>query len=332
VPLLEIVSEPDMHSVPEVYAYATSIREILRYLGVNSGDMEKGVLRFEANVSVRLRGTETLGTRTEIKNLNSFRALVRASQYEIERQTAVLESGGRIVQETLGWDAARGVTFSQRSKEQAHDYRYFPEPDLPPLAIDRAWVDEVAARQPELPASKYARFTTELGLTENDARILVAERALADYFEAAVKAYGGDPSAVSKWVVGELAYLMNRAGVGIENVKVAPEALAALVTLLTKGTINQNGAKDVLDTMFETGRSPDSIVKEKGLVQISDTDQLAAVVAQVLAEHPGEVQSYLAGKDPLLQWFMGQVMKATRGRAKPPTVLSLLREMLADRE
>ncbi|MCJ7550954.1 MAG: Asp-tRNA(Asn)/Glu-tRNA(Gln) amidotransferase subunit GatB [Anaerolineae bacterium] len=332
VPLLEIVSEPDMHSVSEAYAYATSIREILRYLGVNSGDMEKGVLRFEANVSVRLRGTEKLGTRTEIKNLNSFRALVRASQYEIERQTAVLESGGRIVQETLGWDEARGVTFSQRSKEQAHDYRYFPEPDLPPLAIDRAWVDEIAARQPELPAAKYTRFATDLGLTENDARILVAERALADYFEAAVSAYDGDPSAVSKWVVGELAYLMNRDGVGIENVKVTPEALAALVVLVTKGTVNQNGAKDVLDAMFETGRAPESIVKEKGLVQISDSDQLAAVVAQVLAEHPDEVQSYLGGKDSLLQWFMGQVMKATRGRAKPPTVLSLLREQLVDRE
>jgi len=227
VPLLEIVSEPDMHSVSEAHAYATSIREILRYLGVNSGDMEKGVLRFEANVSVRLRGTETLGTRTEIKNLNSFRALVRASQYEIERQIAVLESGGSIVQETLGWDAARGVTFPQRSKEQAHDYRYFPEPDLPPLAIDRAWVDEIAARLPELPAAKYARFTTELGLAENDARILVAERALADYFETAATAYDGDPSAVSKWVVGELSYLMNRDGVGIEDVKVSPEALAA---------------------------------------------------------------------------------------------------------
>jgi len=332
VSLVEIVSEPDMHSGAEAHAYATSIRDILRYLGVNSGDMEKGVLRFEANVSVRLRGTETLGTRTEIKNLNSFRALVRSSQYEIERQIAVLASGGRIVQETLGWDEARGVTFSQRSKEQAHDYRYFPEPDLPPLAIDRAWVDEIAARQPELPAAKYARFTTELGLAENDARILVAERAVADYFEAAVTVYGGDPSVVSKWVVGELAYLMNRDSLMIEDVKVTPEALAALVTLLTKGTINQNGAKAVLGTMFETGRAPESIVKEKGLVQISDTDQLAAVVAQVLAEHPDEVQSYLAGKDSLLQWFMGQVMKATRGRAKPPTVLALLREKLADRE
>ncbi|MBN1248321.1 MAG: Asp-tRNA(Asn)/Glu-tRNA(Gln) amidotransferase subunit GatB [Anaerolineae bacterium] len=330
VPLLEIVSEPDMHSVAAAHAYAAAIREILRYLGVNSGDMEKGVLRFEANVSVRPAGSEVLGTRTEIKNLNSFRALTRAAEYEIERQIAVLESGGEIVQETLGWDDVRGVTFSQRSKEQAHDYRYFPEPDLPPLYIDSAWVEEVRAELPELPATKHERFVTEMGLSENDARILVGERALADYFEAAVDAHGGDPEAVSKWVVGELSYLMNREGIGIEGVKVTPEALAELVSLVEKGTINQNSAKDVLGTMFETGKAPDIIVKEKGLVQISDADQLAQIVDKVLAEHPDLVQSYLEGKENLLQWFMGQVMRETRGRAKPPVVLDLLRGRLQD--
>ena len=330
VPLLEIVSEPDMHSVDAAHAYGAAIREILRYLGVNSGDMEKGVLRFEANVSVRPLGSETLGTRTEIKNLNSFRALTQAAAYEIERQIAVLEVGGTVIQETLGWDEVRGVTFSQRSKEEAHDYRYFPEPDLPPLHVDRAWVEEVRAQLPELPAAKYARFTEEVGLSENDARILVGERALADYFESALEAYGGDPDAVSKWVVGELSFLMNRAGVAIEEVKVAPASLAALVKLVEKGTINLNSGKEVLGAMFETGKAADAIVKEKGLVQISDADQLAQIVDQLLADHPDEVQSYRDGKTNLLQWFMGQVMRETRGRAKPPVVLGLLRDRLQE--
>ncbi|MGC9350276.1 MAG: Asp-tRNA(Asn)/Glu-tRNA(Gln) amidotransferase subunit GatB [Anaerolineae bacterium] len=331
VPLLEIVSEPDMHSVAEAHAYATAIREILRYLEVNTGDMEKGVLRFEANVSVRPRGSDTLGTRTEIKNLNSFRALTRAAEYEIERQITVLESGGEIVQETLGWNEALGVTFSQRGKEHAHDYRYFPEPDLPPLKVDEAWVDEVRVALPELPGAKLARFVATYGLPAHDARLLVSERPLADYFEATVEAYDGDPTSISKWIVGELAYLMNREGVGIEDVRVRPAALAHLVSLVDKGTINQNSAKDVLGEMFETGKAPDAIVKEKGLVQISDEDALAQVVDQVLAENPDEVQSYIEGKTSVIQWFMGQVMRLTRGRAQPQTVLQLLREKLEAR-
>ncbi len=331
VPLLEIVSEPDMHSAAAALAYATKIREILRYLGVNSGDMERGVLRFEANVSVRRRGSQTLGTRTEIKNLNSFRALVRASEYEIARQIEVVESGGVVVQETLGWDEARGVTVTQRSKEHAHDYRYFPEPDLPPLAIDDTWIEEVRQSLPELPDAKYRRFVAAYGLPENDARILVEDVALADYFEAAVRGYGGKAVSVSKWVVGELAYLMNRDGIAIERVRVAPESIASLVKLLDAGTISQSSAKDVLGTMFESGRAPEAIVKEKGLVQISDQDQLAQVVDQVLADHPEEVTAYLEGRESLLQWFMGQVMRATRGRAQPQTVLGLLRAKLEAR-
>lgn len=331
VPLLEIVSEPDMHSAAAALAYATKIREILRYLGVNSGDMERGVLRFEANVSVRPRGSQTLGTRTEIKNLNSFRALVRASEYEIARQIEVVESGGVVVQETLGWDEARGVTVTQRSKEHAHDYRYFPEPDLPPLAIDDTWIEEVRQSLPELPDAKYRRFVAAYGLPENDARILVEDVALADYFEAAVRGYGGKAVSVSKWVVGELAYLMNRDGIAIERVRVAPESIASLVKLLDAGTISQSSAKDVLGTMFESGRAPEAIVKEEGLVQISDQDQLAQVVDQVLADHPEEVTAYLEGRESLLQWFMGQVMRATRGRAQPQTVLGLLRAKLEAR-
>ncbi|MGC9467453.1 MAG: Asp-tRNA(Asn)/Glu-tRNA(Gln) amidotransferase subunit GatB [Anaerolineae bacterium] len=328
VPLLEIVSEPDMHSIAAAYAYATKIRALLRYLGVNSGDMEKGVLRFEANVSVRLRGVQTLGTRTEIKNLNSFRALTRAIEYEIVRQVRALEAGEAIVQETLGWDEARGATYSQRTKEYAHDYRYFPEPDLPPLAVDRAWVIRVRELLPELPDAKYKRFAEVYGLPGNDARILVEERALADYFERTAEAYQGDPTTVSKWVVGELAYLMNRAGVDIDEVRVEPEALAKLLTLVDAGTINQTSAKDVLEVMFETGRDPQPIVAEKGLVQISDEEALARVVVDVLTENPDQVEAYREGKTSLLQWFMGQVMRKTRGRAQPQTVLALLREKL----
>ncbi|MCU0519599.1 MAG: Asp-tRNA(Asn)/Glu-tRNA(Gln) amidotransferase subunit GatB [Anaerolineae bacterium] len=331
VPLLEIVSEPDMHSVAAAYAYGTKIREILRYLGVNSGDMEKGVLRFEANVSIRPRGTEALGTRTEIKNLNSFRALVRASEYEIARQIEVVEAGGTVVQETLGWDEARGVTVSQRSKEHAHDYRYFPEPDLPPLTIDGAWIEEVRQALPELPDAKYARFVGVYGLVENDARILVEDQALASYFEAAARSYGGNAASVSKWIVGELAYLMNRDGVALEAVRVTPESIASLVKLVDAGTVSLSSAKDVLATMFETGRAPEVIVKDNGLVQISDEEALSQIADQVLSDHPDEVVAFLGGRESLLQWFMGQVMRATRGRAQPQTVLGLLRGKLEAR-
>ncbi|MBN1887592.1 MAG: Asp-tRNA(Asn)/Glu-tRNA(Gln) amidotransferase GatCAB subunit B, partial [Thermoflexales bacterium] len=304
--------------------YATKIREILRYLGVNSGDMEKGVLRFEANVSVRLRGSDTLGTRTEIKNLNSFRSLTLATAYEIERQIAVIEAGGEVVQETLGWDVARGATFSQRGKEHAHDYRYFPEPDLPPLHIDRPWVDEVAAALPELPDAKHARFVADYGLTPQDARVLVDDRAVADYFESAVRACRGAPASVGKWLIGELFYLMNRDSVAIDAVRVRPEALAQLVGLVDAGVLNQNSAKTVLGEMFAAGGQPDAIVKAKGLAQISDNDRLAEVVAQVLADNAGQVATYLAGKEGVYQWLMGQVMRATRGRAAPDVVRGLL--------
>ncbi|MGD1994189.1 MAG: Asp-tRNA(Asn)/Glu-tRNA(Gln) amidotransferase subunit GatB [Anaerolineae bacterium] len=330
VPLLEIVSEPDMHSVAAAQAYAVAIREILRYLGVNSGDMEKGALRFEANVSVRPRGSDQLGTRTEIKNLNSFRALTGAIEYEIVRQTEVLEAGGTVTQETLGWNETLRTTHSQRSKEYAHDYRYFPEPDLPPLRIDRAWVDEVRATLPELPRAKLDRFVTHYRLPRSHVRILVSERALADYFEATVTAYQGDPGAVSKWIVGPLTYLMNREGAGIEDVRVLPEALAQLVRLVDQGRINQQSAKEVLEEMFETGRAPGEIVEERGLVQISDEDALAQAVEQVLEENPGQVESYREGKTAVLQWFMGQVMRLTRGRAEPQIVLRLLEERLTN--
>jgi aspartyl-tRNA(Asn)/glutamyl-tRNA(Gln) amidotransferase subunit B len=328
VPLLEIVSEPDMHSVEEALAYAMKIRDILRYVGVNAGDMEKGILRFEANVSVRLRGSTELGTRTEIKNLNSFRALTSASAYEIKRQIQILEAGGVIAQETLGWDETKGVTFSQRSKEEAHDYRYFPEPDLPPLFIDRDWVKELKSELPELPDAKYKRFMSDLGLQASDAHILVGDRLLADYFEETLEAYEGIASNVSKWMVGELAHLMNRESVSIAQVRVKPTDLAELLRLIDKKTLNQNSAKEVLGEMFDTGKSSKRIVLEKRLVQISDADALEQVVRQVIAENPEPVRTYLDGKEGVLGWLMGQVMRLTRGRAEPQTVRQLLVEKL----
>jgi aspartyl-tRNA(Asn)/glutamyl-tRNA(Gln) amidotransferase subunit B len=331
VPLLEIVSEPDIHTVEAALAYATQIREILRYLRVNSGDMERGVLRFEANVSVRPRGSKVLGTRTEIKNLNSFRALTRAVAYEIERQSALLDVGETVRQETLGWDEARGATYSQRSKEYAHDYRYFPEPDLPPLAIDRLWIEAMRHQLPELPDAKRRRFVDVYGLPIGDVEILVAERSLAGYFEAVVAAYDGEPTSVSKWIVGPLAYLMNRDGVDIEAVEIEPDQLAALIGMVDAKVLNQNTAKEVLGEMFEGGGSPRAIVEAKGWVQISDEDRLEALVTTLLDENPEQVQRYLEGKTSLLQWFMGQVMRETRGRADPQVVIPLLESALEAR-
>ncbi len=328
VPLLEIVSEPEMHLAETAVAYGNQVRQVLRYLGVNSGDMEKGVLRFEANVSVRRRGAEQLGTRTEIKNLNSFHAMAQAIDYEIRRQIAVLERGGTVVQETRGWDESRGATFVQRGKEEAHDYRYFPEPDLPPLQIDRAWVDEVRGTLPELPTAKVQRFVTAHGLPRRDARLLAAERARADYFDAAVAAYDGEPAEVSKWIVGELFHLLHATETPIEEGLVTPEDLAALIALVDDGTLNQPTAREVLATVFETGEPPREIVAAQGLKQIDDAETLASLINELLAEHPTQVHAYHGGKEGLRHWFVGQVMRATRGRADPDLTQRLLVEAL----
>ncbi len=324
VPLLEIVSEPDMRSVDEALAYATKIRAILRYLGVNSGDMEKGVLRFEANVSVRPAGSEQLNTRTEIKNLNSFRALTRASAFEIERQIALVESGGTVVQETMGWDDVHGVTIPQRSKEHAHDYRYFPEPDLAPLDISRAQVDAARASLPELPDAKNQRFMAEYALTLKEARLLTSEKALADYFEAAVSRAKSPAKSVNNWIAGEFLRFVNDLHIDFDAIPVSPAHLAELVDLVTGKTINSNTARDVLGEMFQTGKSAAEIVKAKNLGQISDANALQQIVTQMLADNPKEVGEYLAGKETLMQWFMGQVAKATRGKADPQVARQLL--------
>jgi aspartyl-tRNA(Asn)/glutamyl-tRNA(Gln) amidotransferase subunit B len=328
VPLLEIVSEPDMHTIEAVLAYATRIRAILRYLGVNSGDMEKGVLRFEANVSVRPTGSDELRTRTEIKNLNSFRALTRASAFEIQRQTAVYETGGKVVQDTLGWDDNKEVTISQRSKEEAHDYRYFPEPDLPPLDINRAWVEEIRACLPELPETKAQRFVTTLGLTSKEAALLTSDKALADYFEKTVSLSKSPARIVNNWITGEFLRFVNEQGLNLDHLPVPPAHLAMLVDLVTTKTINDNSAKLVLKEMFETGQAPEAIVDAKNLNQVSDKGFLEGVVAQILNDNPKEVASYLAGKETVFQWLMGQVARATKGKADPQVARQLLLDAL----
>jgi len=328
VPLLEIVSEPDMHSVESALAYASLIRSILRYLGVNSGDMEKGVLRFEANVSVRPAGSQELRTRTEIKNLNSFRALTRATTYEIERQTRLYESGVEVIQETLGWDEAREVTLSQRSKEEAHDYRYFPEPDLPPIEISRTWVEEIKSSLPELPKARSQRFISTYGLTDKEARLLTSERSLADYFEQAVSIASSPAKMISNWLAGEFLRYINDLSLDIDNLPVPPAHLAQLVDLITSRFINDNTAKIVLKEMFATGQEPKAIVDTKNLTQVSDETYLEGVVSQILADNPKEVASFLAGKESLLQWFMGQVARTTKGKADPQVARRLLLQSL----
>ncbi len=329
VPLLEIVSEPDMHTVDEVRAYASELRSLLRYLGVNSGDMEKGVIRFEANVSIRPVGSDELNTRVEIKNLNSFRALERSVIYEIARQSALVDAGGRVVQETLGWDEANEVTVSQRSKEEAHDYRYFPEPDLPPLVVEPEWVESIRAGLPELPRAKLRRYQDELGLTAYDAGVLVAEPVYAAYFEQALQAGGDLPArTIANWITGEVFGWMNQSGERIEQLKVTPAALVELARLAAAGQINLNTAKSVLAEMLTGGQPAAAIIAARGLQQISDSDLIADLVRQVLGENPAEVESFRAGKETVANWLFGQVMRAARGQANPAVLRAELEKQL----
>ncbi|MGH2536086.1 MAG: Asp-tRNA(Asn)/Glu-tRNA(Gln) amidotransferase subunit GatB [Candidatus Promineifilaceae bacterium] len=329
VPLLEIVSEPDLHSAEEARAYGLQLRQILRYLEVNSGDMEKGVIRFEANVSLRPAGAQALGTRTEIKNLNSFRALADAINYELARQAAVLDAGGRVEQDTLGWDEARAATYSQRDKEEAHDYRYFPEPDLPPLQLDPARIEAIGRELPELPAARAGRYRRELGLSAYEAGVLTEDRPVADWFEAALRA-GGEPEAVSNWLTNTLFGLLSETGRSLPDVLLTPAGLVGLLRLVDASQINQTSAKEVLAEMLATGRAAEAIVAERSLGQISDEDQLAARVTQVLADNPEQLTAYRAGKASLRGWFVGQVMRALGGRANPAVVNRLLDEALAE--
>lgn len=331
VPLIEIVTEPDMHSAEEVRAYAEQLREILVYLGVNSGDMEKGVMRFEASVSVRPVGSEVLNPRHEIKNLNSFRALYRAVAYEIAQQIETLRNGGRILQQTMGWDEGSGVTYVQRSKEYAEDYRYFPEPDLPPLEVSREWLEELRRGLPELPAARRERFICEYGLGEYEAGLLVADRAVADYYEAAVRLGKVNPKTMANWMTVDLFRVMKETGRGLAELPVSPQALVDLIGLVEEGVINLNTGREVLDEMVATGRAARTIVEERGLAQISDEAALRAVVERVLDENPAQVAQYLGGKGQVAGWLMGQVMKATQGKANPQRVRPLLLEALEAR-
>jgi aspartyl-tRNA(Asn)/glutamyl-tRNA(Gln) amidotransferase subunit B len=325
IPLLEIVTEPDMHSPEEVRIFAQALRSVLRYLSVNSGDLQKGVMRVEPNVSVRPRGSEQLGTRVEIKNLNSFRALERSVAYEIERQIALLERGENVVQQTVGWDEVHGATFTQRTKETEDDYRYFPEPDLPPLVIDEAWIEEVRKGLPELPVAKARRLQGDYGLTGYDAQVLVDDQAVADYFEAS---YAAEPTVPPKyvvnWISGALFNLLNQRGLDINQTPVTPADLGALVRLVSEGVLNQNTAKAVLAEMFESGASALEIVAARDLGQISDAALINEMVAGVLRAHPQHVAEYLSGKENLLNWLFGQVMLATRGLANPQLVREAL--------
>lgn len=328
VPLLEIVSEPDLHSVEETRLYAVKMRQLLRYLEVNSGDMEKGVIRFEANVSLRPMGSDILGTRTEIKNLNSFRSLADAISYELDRQATLLARGEKVIQDTMGWSESRRETFSQRGKEEAHDYRYFPEPDLPPLQISEEWVAEIKSTLPELPDIKIARYRVQFALSYYDAQVLTEERPVADWFERALGA-GGDPKAVANWMINVLFGLMNQNKVSIEQVQFSPSKFVELITLIDKGAINVSSGKEVLAEMFVSGRDPEDIVEDKGLAQVSDDSVIMALVSSVLSQNPEQLAAYLGGKEQLKGWFMGQVMRESRGKADPALVNKQLSRQLA---
>ncbi len=323
-PLVEIVSEPDMRSAEEAALFFETLRQILVWLGVNDGNMDEGSLRCDANVSVRREGATTLGTKAEVKNVNSFRYLEKAIAYEIGRQIDVIDHGGRVVQETRLFDAARGTTHSMRSKEEAHDYRYFPEPDLPPLIVEADRRRAIEASMPELPEARRRRFIAEYGIPEYDAALLTQTRGVADYFEATAR-QSGNAKAASNWVMGEMLRNMKERAIAIEAVPVTPAALAGLIAMVEKGTISSTVSKDVFATMYDTGRAAADIVAADGLAQISDTSSIGPIVLRVLAAHPDVVAEIKAGKDRKFQFLVGQVMKDTKGKGDPKLVTDLMR-------
>ncbi len=327
VPLLEIVSEPDLRSPEEARVYLQKLKTILEYIEVCDGNMEEGSLRCDANVSLRPRGSETLGMRAEIKNLNSFRSVQRALEYEIERQAEVLDGGGRVVQETRLFDAHRGVTLPMRSKEEAHDYRYFPEPDLVPLRIDQEWIERVRQDLPELPDARRQRFVTYYSLPHYDADVLTASRALADYYEATVQLYN-QPKVVSNWVMGDVMRELNRQHHTPQQAPVTPTYLADLLGLIDAGVLSGKIAKTVFEEMYRTGKPAKTIVDEQGLVQMTDSAALEAVVHKVLTDHTAQVEAYRGGKQQVFGFLVGQTMKATQGKANPALVNELLRKLL----
>lgn len=327
VPLIEVVSKPDIRSPEEAKRYLQELRKLLRYIDVSTGDLEAGSFRCEANISLRPRAAETMGNRVEIKNMNTFMAVEHALRSEIDRQTAILEAGGTVHQQTVGWREEWGRTEPQRAKEEAHDYRYFPEPDLPPFVVTQAWIEELRSALPELPGAKRDRFMSQYELPLYDAFLLTEDPALADYFEECARLYPRTKT-LSNWITGELFRLLKLSGEEIGALKVKPTQLAELLRMVDEGRINISTAKAVFEEMSETGGSAEHIIAESDLIQISDVDELDAIVAQVLSENPEAVGDYLEGKTEVLRFLVGQVMKVTRGKANPQVVSSVLTDKL----
>ena len=327
-PLIEIVSEPEMRSAREAVAYMKKVHTLVRYLEICDGNMQEGSFRCDANVSVRPVGTEKFGTRAEIKNINSFRYVEKAIQYEVARQIELIESGGKVVQETRLWDPDKGETRSMRSKEEANDYRYFPDPDLLPLEIDEAYIEAVRAALPELPDAKAARFVSEYGLSAYDALVLTASRDLADYYEAVVRAVPTQPKLAANWVMGELSAALNKDGLEIDSGRLSAEGLAGLLARIADETISGKIAKDVFEAMWASGESADALIEAKGLKQITDTGAIEQAIDAVMAKNPAQLAEFRAGKDKLFGFFVGQVMKATQGKANPAQLNELLKKKL----
>jgi len=327
VPLIEIVSEADMRSSDEAKAYLEKLKSILQYLEVSDCNMEEGSMRADANISLRPVGREQFGTRAEVKNMNSFKNLQKAVEYEIVRQAEILDDGGRIIQESRLWDANRGVTVSMRSKEEAHDYRYFPEPDLVPLHVDREWVEQTAKSLPELPDAKRERFAADYGVPVYDAEVLTVDRKMADYFEETAR-LGADPKTASNWIMTELMRALKDRGLGIEQSPITPKMLSEMLRMITDGTISGKIAKDVFAEMEATGKDPQTVVREKGLVQITDVGAIEKQIGEILSQNPEQVAGYKAGKTKLMGFFVGEVMKATKGKANPALVNKILKDKL----
>ena len=327
-PLLEIVTEPDMRSADEVVAYLKMLRDVLMYLGVCDGNMEEGSLRCEPNLSLRPVGQKALGTKVELKNINSFKFVKEALEYEIKRQTNVLNEGGKVNQETRLWDVEKGVTATMRSKEEAHDYRYFPDPDLVPLSLSVEWIEELRQTVPELPAVRQKRFVSEYGLPEYDTGVLTVSKPLADYFESCVKLFN-QPKAVSNWVMGELLRELNNSGTAVGDSPVSPERLVSLLKLVDNGTISLKVAREIFPELYANKMSPEQIVQEKGLTQVSDEGALGILIDEVIAKNPAQVAQYRSGKEQVFGFFVGQVMKGSGGKANPGKVNELLKKKLA---
>ncbi|HET9575962.1 MAG TPA: Asp-tRNA(Asn)/Glu-tRNA(Gln) amidotransferase subunit GatB [Nitrospira sp.] len=327
-PLLEIVTEPDMRSAEEVIAYLKGLRDILMYLEVCDGNMEEGSFRCEPNLSLRPLGQKEFGTKVELKNINSFKFVKDAVEYEIKRQTKVLSEGGTIQQETRLWNLDRGETAVMRSKEEAHDYRYFPDPDLVPLKLEKEWVEECRKGLPELPAMRAARFVSDYGLPEYDAAVLTASRGMADYFEAGVKVFN-QPKTVSNWVMGELTRELNNSGTDVSASPVSPERLAGLLQMVDRGTVSLKAAREIFPELYSSGKTPEQIVQEKGLTQVSDEGALEKIIDDVLVKNPAQVAQFKEGKQQVLGFLVGQVMKASGGKANPGKVNDLLKKKLS---